>query len=164
MRARSFFPRPLYTAVRLVLAAMIIVAGVIKLQDPRVFAVTIDAFGIAPRWLVIPLSQWLPVAEIALGVALAFDLRGSLLVTCLVLLLFIGVLVYAIHIGLDIDCGCYGPSEPEAQAFGTLWTSVYRDLGMIAAAVWLYAARAVHGIAPRSPLPPFTRKCKECDR
>lgn len=159
---RVFFPKLLYLAVRLALAALFIVAGVIKLQDPRVFAVTIEAFGLVPAWLVGPASRWLPVAEIALGAALVLDVRGSLGGIAAMLLLFIAIIVYALRMGLDIDCGCYGPAEPQAKAFGSLWTSLYRDLGMLAAVVWLYVARAARGFSPRNPLSPFTKTHKEC--
>jgi len=161
---QSLFPRPLYTAVRLVLAGLFVWAGAVKLADPRVFAVTIDAFGIAPHWLVTPLSQWLPVAEIALGLTLALDVRGSLGGLTALLLFFIVVLAYAINMGLDIDCGCYGPSEPEAKAFGSLWTSLRRDLAMLAASIWLYAARRIRSIAPMKPIHLFTRNPKEHSR
>lgn len=158
---QRLFPLPLYGAVRLTLAALFIWAGAVKLADPRVFAVTIEAFGLAPKWLVGPASQWLPVAEIALGLALALDVRGSLAGVSGLLVFFCAILVWALRMGLDIDCGCYGPSEPEAKAFGSLWTSLRRDLAMLAAAAWLYAARRIRSIAPVTPLSLFTRNPKE---
>ncbi len=161
---QRLFPRPLYTAVRLVLAGLFVWAGIVKLSDPRVFAVTIEAFGIAPKWLIGPASHWLPVAEIALGLALALDVLGSLAGISGLLLFFVAILVFAIRMGLDIDCGCYGPSEPEAKAFGSLWTSLRRDLVMLTAAAWLYAARRVRGIAPFHPLHLLTRNQKEPSR
>lgn len=162
--AQRLFPRPLYTAVRVVLAGLFVWAGTVKLMDPRVFAVTIKAFGIAPEWLITPASHWLPVLEIALGLGLLCDVLGSLAGVTGLLLFFIAILAWAIHLGLDIDCGCYGPTDPESKAFGSLATSLWRDLAMLTAAAWLYAARRIRSIAPREPLCLFTRNLKEHSR
>ena len=132
-----------YRLVRYALAILFVVAGCLKLSDPRVFAVTIDAFGILPTELTLPLAVILPVVEILAAVALVFDVRGSLAVISGLLIVFMAVLIYAIHMGLDIDCGCYGPEEPEAKAFHSLWTSLYRDIGMSAGVIYLYIWRAV---------------------
>jgi hypothetical protein len=43
------------------------------------------------------------------------------------LLLFIGVLSYGLYAGLDIDCGCFGPEDPEHLAFSGLRTALLRD-------------------------------------
>lgn len=141
----------IYALLRLALAAMFFAAGAVKLLDPAVFAVTVEAFGIVPEWLIGPVSVVLPLAEIVLAVGLAFDVRGSLAGITLLLVLFIAVLSYAVHLGLDIDCGCYGPSEPEAKAFSSLWSSLYRDAAMLAAVMVLYGYRHFARHRPKRP-------------
>jgi hypothetical protein len=41
-------------------------------------------------------------------------------------------------LGLDIDCGCFGPEDPESRAYGGLRTALYRDLAMAAGVAYLY--------------------------
>ena len=106
----------MYRAVRAALAVAFIVAGVFKLADQRSFVLTIKAFGVLPTDLVKPVAAAMPVLEIVGGLLLLFDLPGGLAVIGGLLLLFIAVIVNAIRQGLDIDCGCYGPEDPEAAS------------------------------------------------
>ena len=128
----------LYRVVRWVLAAMFLVAGIIKLSDPQVFAVTVDAFGILPRGLALPVAWLLPMIEVAAALGLALDRRGSLGVLSGLLLFFVALLAWGISMGFHIDCGCYGPGDPEARAFDGMLTSLYRDLFMLTGAAYLY--------------------------
>lgn len=142
----------MYRGIRFVLAAMFIAAGIIKLQRPEVFAETIDAFGLAPRFFIGFLALGIPILEILAGIGLLFDIRGSLAVITGLTVMFIIVLAYAIWLGLDIDCGCYGPSDPESQAFGSLRSSLHRDLAMAAGILYLYLWRRFNAFKPYSPM------------
>jgi len=59
---------------------------------------------------------------------------------------FIGVLSYGIAIGLDIDCGCFGPGDPEGEAFHSLRSALMRDCFMLAGAAFLYGWRFLHPV------------------
>lgn len=120
-----------YMAVRTVLGLMFLVAGVIKLGDPQQFAVVIDAFGLVPRGVVMPIAYVMPVIEVVAGLGLVFDVRASLSTITVLTLFFVAVLGYGLHLGLDIDCGCYGPGDPEAEAFSGLRDALHRDLWML---------------------------------
>jgi uncharacterized membrane protein YphA (DoxX/SURF4 family) len=139
-----------YTIVRVGLALSFLAAGVIKILNPMTFAVTVDAFGILPGPLVMPVAVLLPAAEILGALALIADIRGSLGLITLMLLAFIAVLAYGLHMGLDIDCGCYGPGDPEAEAFSGIRGALQRDLVMLACAAALYAWRWFLGMRPAS--------------
>lgn len=139
-----------YAAVRTALALAFLAAGVVKLQNPMTFAVTVDAFGILPGPLVLPVAFALPVLEIFGAAALIFDIRGGLGLIALMLLAFIAVLAWGLHMGLDIDCGCYGPGAPEAEAFSGIRGALRRDLLMLACAAALYAWRGLLGVRPVS--------------
>lgn len=139
----------LYAATRIILGLLFLFAGGTKISDPYAFAETIDAFGMLPADLVFPLALALPPVEILAGIGLLLDLRGSLAVITTLLMGFILVLAAAISMGLDIDCGCYGPGDPEAEIFSSLWTSLYRDLAMTAGAGFLYWYRFSRSVRPR---------------
>ena len=137
-----------YRLVRLTLAGLFLAAAVVKIGNPAVFAVTIEAFGLAPRGLSLPLATALPVLELLAAAGLVLDVRGSLAVITALTMLFIFVLSFGLWLGLDIDCGCYGPGDPEAEAFHSLRTSLYRDLLMLAGCGFLYWWRRVNQSGP----------------
>lgn len=137
-----------YAIVRVGLAMSFLTAGIIKILDPMTFAVTINAFGILPGPLVLPVAFLLPVLEIIGAVALIFDIRGSLTLITLMILMFIVVLGYGLHMGLDIDCGCYGPGDLEGEAFAGIRSALWRDLVMLGCAALLYVWRKMLGVRP----------------
>ena len=127
-----------YRLVRWVLSTLFIWAGYTKLTDPQAFGVIIRDFGIVPELSVMPIAVVLPVLEVIAAIGLIFNMRGSLEVITGLLAMFIAILGYGIWLGLDIDCGCFGPEDPESRAYNGLRTSLYRDLAMMAAIFFLY--------------------------
>lgn len=136
----------IYRLLRGCLGIIFIYAGGLKLADPQTFAVLIEAYGIAPEPLLLPIAVALPALEVAAGVGLLFDVQGSLEVIAGLLVLFIAILAYGIWMGLDVDCGCFGPNDPEAKAFHGLRTSLYRDLAMLGAILIMYVWRRLSGV------------------
>lgn len=138
----------LYQICRWVLGGIFIYAGSTKLWEPIVFATLIDAYGILPETLVLPTAIALPLLEIIAGIGLIFDIRGSLSTIAGLLLLFILVLGYGIWMGLDVDCGCFAPGDPEARAFHGLKEALFRDVAMMLAVAFIFAWRKYHAIWP----------------
>ena len=95
-----------------------------------------------------PVAIGLPLLEVIAGVGLLLDIRGSLAWIACLLVLFITLLGYGIWTGLDVDCGCFGPEDPEALAFHGLRQSLFRDLAMMAAVIFLYGWRRYRAIRP----------------
>jgi hypothetical protein len=126
--------------VRWILAGIFVYSGAVKLVDPSRFAEIIAGFGLLPDALVFPVALVLPVIELLAGVGLVFAFRGSLAVITAMLVVFIAVLLYGINLGLDIDCGCFGPEDPE-QAYKGLKAALARDAVMMAAIVFVYWSR-----------------------
>jgi hypothetical protein len=83
----------------------------------------------------------LPALETVAGIALMFDVAGSLAIIFGLLIMFVVIIWYGILSGLNIDCGCFSPEETAGQ--NSLKRAFYRDLGMIAAAVYLFWVRRV---------------------
>ncbi len=141
MIVRILMSRWMYRMTRWVLAAVFLYSGIGKLSDPGSFAVIIDAYGLIPETWVMPAAVFLPLIEVIAAVGLVFDARLSLETLTVLLLLFMAVLGYGIHLGLDIDCGCFGAGDPEYRAFSGLRAALYRDAAMLAAMLCLYARR-----------------------
>jgi uncharacterized membrane protein YphA (DoxX/SURF4 family) len=127
--------------LRLVLSAIFLVSGVAKLTEPQSFAVIIEAYGIVPELLVLPVALVLPGLEIVSAVGLVMDQRGSLELMTVLILIFMTVLAYGIYLGLDVDCGCFGPEDPEAEAFHGLRRALYRDMAMMLGVFFIYTRR-----------------------
>lgn len=128
----------LYRIIRWLLGGLFCYAGLNKLYDPEAFGVIIDAYGIVPDSLVIPLAVLLSTFEVVAAIGLIFDLRGSLASITSLLLLFIVILGYGIYIGIDVDCGCFGQEDPESRAYGSMRTSLYRDLVLLCGVLYLF--------------------------
>ncbi|MFH1136199.1 MAG: MauE/DoxX family redox-associated membrane protein [Pseudomonadota bacterium] len=137
-----------YFLIRAGVAALFLTAGFIKIQDPGTFSSVIDAFGLLPRPLPDLLAIVLPIIEILAGVLLLFDLKGGLPVITALTLMFCAVLLYGLQLGLDVDCGCYGPGDPEAEAFHDLRGALVRDLWILTAIGYLFWFRFTGGNRP----------------
>lgn len=120
------------------ISAVFIVAAVPKLFNVRQFAATIDAFAIVPEALLLPLAVVLPVFELILALGLLFDRFKCKVGITALLLFFIGLLVYSIGLGLDIDCGCFGPEDPEYKAFHGLRHALVRDIVLLVPLIYSF--------------------------
>jgi len=130
-----------YRLIRWSLSIVFLYAGATKLSDPKAFAALIDAYGIVPDPLLMPVAVGLPLLEVVAAVGLALDIRGSLATIAGLLAIFIAILIYGIRMGLDVDCGCFGPEEIESRAYHGLREALYRNLVMGAGIVYLYVRR-----------------------
>ena len=110
------------------LAAIMVFAAVPKLANPAAFAEVVGAYGLLPDLLLVPAAIVLPLLELVGAFLLIRGRISGLWITALLMVLFIAVLSYGIWLGLDIDCGCFGPEDSESKAFSNLKTALIRDL------------------------------------
>lgn len=141
-------PAWIYRLLRWSLGGIFIYSAWTKLLAPQTFAVLLDAYGLVPQALLLPMAVMLPALEMVAGIGLLFDIHGSLAAITGLLLLFVAILGYGIRMGLDVDCGCFGPDDPEAQAFHGLQPALYRDLAMLTSAAFLYGWRHLGAVKP----------------
>ena len=129
--------------VRFSLGFVFIYAGLSKLLDPKAFARVLSQYDLIPESLLAPVAIGLPALEFLAGLGLIFAIRGSLGIIFGLLITFVIVLWYGILHNLNIDCGCFLPEE--MKGYTSLWYSLYRDIVMIAAAIYLYVSHWVSG-------------------
>ncbi len=127
-----------YRFVRILIGLVFILSGFSKITKPQSFAVIIDAYGLVPSGLTIIVAVFLIIVELLAGFALLLDLKGGLTTISLLLVVFMSILGYGIWMGLDVDCGCFGPEDIEAEAFHGLRSALYRDFLILAGIVYLY--------------------------
>ncbi len=126
----------LYHFLRLALAGIFIYAGMIKLLDPKAFAHAIAQYDLVPEVLLPIVAIGLPALEVLAGLGLIVEVRGSLTIILVLLLIFLVILGYAVWENLDIDCGCFTADELDAQH--NILMAFWRDLIMLGATLFLY--------------------------
>jgi putative oxidoreductase len=100
-------------AARLLIGAMFIYASVYKVLDPAEFAVSIRNYMILPPSWSNVAAVTLPWIELGAGALLILGIftRPAALLTTGMLVVFLGAIIYAYSIGLDIDCGCFSSAS-----------------------------------------------------
>ncbi|MCK9920898.1 DoxX family membrane protein [Frankia sp. AgPm24] len=117
--------RVVSTALRLVLGAVWLAAGLLKINDPDGMLRSVRAFRILPESLVQPVAYGVPFLEIALGVLLVLGLavRVSAVVSALMFATYIAAIASAAARGLRIDCGCFSSGGDLGADAPTHYTS-----------------------------------------
>lgn len=126
------------SASRWALALIFLYAGIPKLISWYDFALVINSYAILPESLAIPAAFIIAGLEVVAAIALLCNRLEGLWGISALLLLFIGVLSYAIWQGLDIDCGCFGPEDPEHKAFAGIRTALFRDILLCIPVLYLF--------------------------
>jgi len=142
-----------YRIARWTLATVFIYAGVIKQLHIQAFAETISQFGLAGDNQVAleTLAVSLAALEAIAGIALLWDVWGSLAVIAALLLSFVGILSYGLWIGLDIACGCFGAAHLGLTG-PKLQHALLLDLAMLGVCAYLYASRYARWTHTRPPV------------
>ncbi len=142
--------RLLTWTIRLILAAVFIVAGIIKIADPQGFATNIDNYRILPYPLVTVTAIVLPWLEVVLGMALLSGIwiRGASLWVVILNAIFLVAISSALIRGLDIDCGCFSTGG-EGTQIGI--RKLLEDVVLLAGGLWLYVQSGVKQKRHRTP-------------
>jgi len=122
------------------MAAVFLVAGVMKALNPSAFAEDIRNYRMVPWSANVVLALYLPWLEIFAGGALLCPKlrKGGLLLCGVMLLAFLVALISVEARGLNISCGCFGGGG----AHGNLWLDILRDVAFLAVAGWLIIREA----------------------
>jgi uncharacterized membrane protein YphA (DoxX/SURF4 family) len=137
-RARAWHP---WTALatRLVLGAVFVIAGALKLPDPAANVRAVRAYELLPEAIVPAVGYGLPVLEVALGLLLVVGVavRLAAVAAGVLLVLFVVGVVSAWARGLTIDCGCFGGGGTVAAGETRYGREVLRDVGLLALSAFL---------------------------
>jgi len=125
MAIKGTFVTSLQLIARIVIASVLVFAGVMKLMDNTALFETVTYITWLPVWLKSFIISYMPWAEIFLAMLLLLY-RQSYLITSLVFLIFFGFLGFAAYgyaTGMEGDCGCFG--ELADSSFG--WGMILRN-------------------------------------
>jgi len=125
---------------RLILGAVLLVAGALKVPNLPKSAMAVRAYEMLPIPIANFLGYTLPWIEIGLGllliVGVTVKISGAL--GGLTMLAFIIAIAQAWARGLSIDCGCFGGGgsiDPEDTKY---LSEIIRDIGLLALGIFLY--------------------------
>lgn len=119
-------------ASRLVLGGVFLVAGATKIVDPGSLAASIRTYELGlPEWFVTFAAYSLPYLEVLLGLYLIAGLfmKASGWAAGALMFLFLIAFLQGAARGLEIDCGCFGPSAQE-EATSLPW-AIARNTGLL---------------------------------
>jgi putative oxidoreductase len=141
----------------LIVAAIFIYAGAIKVLDPVQFATDIDNYKILPWTISVGLAFYLPWLEMFCGLALILRrlyLGGLSMLTGLVAVFLVATIAAKVR-GLDITCGCFG----HASQNWSFPTHLAVDLAILAALLAL-SFRVMSGIGWKMPSNSSLDRCE----
>jgi uncharacterized membrane protein YphA (DoxX/SURF4 family) len=125
---------------RLILGAVLLVAGALKVPNLPKSAMAVRAYEMLPILIANFLGYTLPWIEIGLGllliVGVTVKISGAL--GALTMLAFIIAIAQAWARGLSIDCGCFGGGgtiDPEDTKY---LSEIIRDIGLMGLGIFLY--------------------------
>ena len=125
---------------RVVVGAVWLVAGVLKLPDPAENVRAVRAYQLLPESVVPVVGHGLPILEILLGACLLLGLvtRVAAVLSAGLLVAFIVGIASAWARGLSIECGCFGGGAGSAEnATAAYPWDIARDVGLLLVSLWL---------------------------
>ncbi len=113
---------------RLVVGAVFVYAGVVKILEPLDFAGNIANYQVVGQTLSFLTALILPWLEVLCGLGLALGpyKRASALIVSLMLGFFILLTLVTVVRGLNVDCGCFGALSRTAG-----WSLILEDAVML---------------------------------
>ncbi len=134
---------------RLLIGSLFVYASIYKIFDPSSFAASIRNYGLIPPIYSNLIALTLPWLELGSGVFLILGIqtRAASLLTSSMMLIFLGAIIYAYALGLDIDCGCFSSSAESSGRIAPF--HIFRDGFLALVSIWtLIFDRGELSIAP----------------
>ena len=139
-----------FLALRLILAAIFLYAGIVKASASAQFAVTLAAFTPIPQAMLSPLAillPWLEITAALLILATPTKKIGAALII-LLCLMFCAVIGWALSQNIIVACSCFGREETPS-AYKMKLTIAY-DIVLALAALLVFLENTLSS-RPRTP-------------
>ncbi len=110
-----------------------------KLLSPETFAIDVATYQFLPLWSLNGFALVVPWVEAltALLFFLGLRVRAASLLISLMMVSFIVALFWALHLGLDMSCGCFA-SQAAVKDDPISSLTVARDLGWLALGLYVF--------------------------
>jgi len=129
----------LVLAARLILGAVFIYASIDKIMHHAAFANAVYNYQILPDFLINLTAIVFPFLELILGLFLIIGLcrEGSACIATVLMLVFLGAMIFNLARGLDIHCGCFSTSTEGTGNIPMAWY-LFRDGLFLIPAFYLF--------------------------
>ena len=126
----------IYYGLRLILGVVFIYASFDKILHPALFAKIVYNYQILPDGLINSTALVLPWLEFIMGIFLIIGLwmPGTVVLSNILLVSYLGALLFNLARGLDISCGCFSTSTESSI---NMWY-VLRDASFLLLSVCLF--------------------------
>jgi uncharacterized membrane protein YphA (DoxX/SURF4 family) len=145
----------LILALRLLVAAVFLIAAVPKIINPQAFALAVFRYQMVPYGMVNLIAILLPWVELIAALALvapniqpAWRAGGGGILLVL-LFAFTAAIAFNIYRGVDMACGCFSVN-PDVGKIG--WLSIARNAVLITLTAWLLISDALKQVARHVPV------------
>ena len=127
--------------LRVVLGGVLIWAGLAKVYEPALFALTVRAYNVLPHAFINGFAVVVPWMEVAAGMCLlaGFWSRSGALAALALLASFGIAIAINLYRGADLDCVCFGLDG----ALGSLDAALAQDLVLIGCSLALLYVRSM---------------------
>ncbi|MCW2759353.1 MAG: DoxX family rane protein [Nocardioidaceae bacterium] len=124
---------------RLVVGAVLVWAGWLKLPHPESSITAVRAYQILSPSVAETVGRLLPILEVVVGLCLIVGLvtRVAGVLAALLMLAFVIGISSVWARGISIDCGCFGGGGVDPDAASKYPWEIARDVGLMALALWL---------------------------
>jgi putative oxidoreductase len=123
--------------VRLYLGGVFLAACFHKIGQPEAFALDVATYQLLPLALVNSFAIVLPWTELLAGTCLIVGVRvrGASLLVAAMMLAFIVALAWALHLHLEMSCGCFASKGAAEDPIS--WRTLLRDAGWFALSMYV---------------------------
>jgi hypothetical protein len=132
-KKRNNLSRFLYYGSRWILGGVFIYASYDKILHPAAFSKIIYNYQILPDGLINLTALVLPMLELIMGIFfwVGFWMPGTVILSNILLVSYIGALILNLARGLDINCGCFSTSSGSSINVETiLWDAAFFALSV----------------------------------
>ena len=114
------------TGMSLLLGMILAYSALLHLANPYFFLTSVYDYKLTGVWIGEVVAALLPHIELAVGLCLIVGCwrRQALLIAAVLFVMFVSVQLIAWSWGLQISCGCFGPSGSEPIGFRTIFSSL----------------------------------------
>ena len=127
---------------RLILGYVFIYASIQKIVNPLEFSNQIDLYQATPLIINNLVALIIPWVELLIGLGLIFNrqIKGSIVLSIFLLIIFIILLSQAYYRGISLDCGCFGSAEPKSdlQLSKDMLIRIRDDIIFLCMSLYLY--------------------------
>lgn len=133
-RSRSWVCRWVYRINPAIVAALFMLAGLLKLVSPEAFERSVYSWTLIPEIWIVPIVLLIPPVEFALGIAWFLDIRRAEAETGIAVLLVAFSVVYIAHLAflIEPDCGCFGALRGYIRQTGQARIAIGRNSILLA--------------------------------